>query len=205
MYCINCGTALEETVKICSKCNQEVIGHEIQHKSAHTEQKPIAVLKPKLVIWLVIARYFIMQINLTVVGGAFGGVLIFFHQLYLGSPNITWQPFFYSALFFFLAVPIAAIFIYKRTYDLTRYVFYPDHVEYYEGFWQVNRKIVNYKSISEVDLRKSMVQRLYGLGSVYVLVPSLSGKFSGIIIADIKHPEKVYQFLQKSVRGVAHD
>lgn len=205
MFCINCGVALKDISKNCPKCDQEVIGHGTSHPATETDQKPIAVLKPVLVLWLVIARYLVVQINMTMVGGAFGGVIIFFHQLYLGAPNVSWQPFFYSALFFFLAVPIVAIFIHKRTYDMTRYVFYPDHIEYYEGFWQVNRKIINYKSITEVDLKKSMVQRIYSLGSVHVLVPNLGGKYSGIIIADIKHPEKVYQFLQKSIRGVAHE
>jgi len=205
MFCVNCGTALKEAVKNCPKCGQEVAVQELKHTSSHDQHKPIAVVKPVLALLLIIQRHLILQINLTFVGGAFGGVLIFFHQLYLATPNLTWQQFAYSALFFFFAVPIVAILIQKRIYDMTRYVFYPDHIEYYEGFWQVERKIINYRSITEVDLKKSLLQRMHNIGSIHVLVPSLGGKYSGIIIADIKHPEKVYQFLQKAVRGVHHE
>ena len=163
-------------------------------------EKPYAVLKPVLIIWLVIARNFIFQINATFVGGAFGGIAIFIHRIIQGNPVFSVEPFLYSALFFFIAVPITAVFIHARTYDMTRYVFYHDHLEYYEGFWQVDRKIVNYRSITEVDLQQTMVQRIYHLGTVRVLIPSLNGKNTGIAIADIKTPDKVYEFLQKAVR-----
>lgn len=173
---------------------------DVDNQQQAEPDKPYAVLKPVLIIWLVVARYFVFQLNLTFVGGAFGGVAIFIHRIIEGNPDFTWQPFAYSALFFFISVPIVAVFIHKRTYDMTRYVFYHDHLEYYEGFWQVDRKIVNYRSITEVDMHQGVIQRVYGLGTIRALVPSLSGKQIGITIADIKTPDKVYQFLQKIIR-----
>ena len=192
MYCSTCGVKVPADKKHCQQCGSTIV------KSAHSsEKKPLAVLKPLLIIWLVVARYFIVQLNMTFVGGALGGVIIFVHHLFQGAPVVSWKPFFYAAIFFFCTVPIVAIFIHKRTYDLTRYIFYTDHLEYYEGFWNVERKIINYRSITEVELKQTIIQRFYHLGSIHVLVPSLGGKHSGIIIADIKHSEKLINFYRK--------
>lgn len=203
MYCSICGTEIDLTTNTCQQCDS-ILPESIKQG----EQKPIAVLKPVLMIWLIVARYLMFQINFAIVGGVFGGLAIFFHQLYIGVVDLHWQPFVYAALFCFFAVPIVAIFIHKRTYDLTRYVFYPDHLEYYEGFWNIERKIIQYKAITEVELRRTVIQRLYHLGSIYVLVPAMSGEkqaHTGIMIADIKNYDKAYQFLQKVIRGAAHE
>ena len=195
MYCSTCGAKKSGKEKQCSVCGK------VANVKSHEQQvKPIAVLKPVLIIWLVIVRYLVVQINMTFVGGALGGVIIFVHHLFYAAPVVSWQPFFYSALFFFCAVPTVAIFIHKRTYDLTRYVFFSEDLEYYEGFWNVERKIINYQNITEVELKESFIQRLYHLGSIHVLVPSMNGKQSGILIADVKLPEKAYHFLQNVIR-----
>jgi len=195
MYCSACGAKVAAGVKHCKECGRLIAAHQ------HDSKKRLAILKPKLIIWLVIVRYLIIQINMTFVGGAVGGGIIFLHQLYLGRVDISWEPFLYSGLFFFITIPIIAIFISKRTYDLTRYVFFEDRLEYYEGFWNVERKIINYHSITEVALKKSIIQRIYHMGSIHVLIPSLSNRQPGIVIADIKNPEKAFHFLQKVIRG----
>jgi membrane protein YdbS with pleckstrin-like domain len=200
MQCVACGNDIQAGASQCPSC-----GHwETSMDNKQDSKQPLAVLKPVLIVWLVIARYLITQINLAIVGGVFGGLLVFAYELYIGIVDLRWEPFVYFGLFFFFAVPITTIFIHKRTYDLTRYVFYPEHLEYYEGFWNIERKIIHYKAITEVELKQTVIQRLYHLGSIHVIVPAMGGKHTGIVIADIKNYEKAYHFLQKAVRGAIH-
>ena len=48
-------------------------------------------------------------------------------------------------------------------------------------------------------MRRGVIQRLYGLGSIYLAVPSgiaRQGGYAGIMIHDVKEPEKVYARVQ---------
>lgn len=173
-------------------------------KKTTNAQKPIAVLRPHLIVWLLLLRYLPLQFNCTVIATVFSGLFIFLHQLYTGKVDLHWQPFVYIALCCFFTFPVIILLIYKRIYRLTRYIFYANHLEYYDGFWNIERKIVKYKTITEIQLHRNILQRLHGIGSIEVQIPSItqSKKKSGIILANIKQYEKAYAFLQKKMTAV---
>lgn len=72
-----------------------------------------------------------------------------------------------------------------------------DHMEYYEGFWTVEQKSIDFRNVTEVYMRKGVFERNYGLGTVVLATPATSAAggrgMSGISIHNIKNPDEVYQ------------
>ena len=162
--------------------------------------KPVKVLRPKLITWVLLAYYFPLTINATIFGGgAIGGVAFVLLKLSWGMPISGWSCFLVPMVVIFFGIPGFIYFINRKTYDKTEYRFYEDRLEYAEGFWTIEYKTVKYKHITEVLLRRTVIQRFYGLGTVYLSVPALAprGGFSGVKVADVRHPEKVYQDIQE--------
>ncbi len=99
-------------------------------------------------------------------------------------------------------------------YSKTEYQFFDDRVEFEEGFFSQNRKVIKLRDVKEVTLRKGMLQRLYGLGSIY-LATQATGNWaspnvfsalgfgnvsaSGIIVRDIPDPDEAYQNISQLI------
>ena len=81
------------------------------------------------------------------------------------------------------------------------YKFYRTRLEYAEGFWTVENKTVKYDKITETAMRRGIIQKKYGLGTVFLTTPATGFQqgraMSSIRIRDIKDPEKVYETMQK--------
>lgn len=161
---------------------------------------PLTTLKPQLISWVVIVRSLPMTLRFTILAAAFGGTAAFFMSLLQFAHYTLWWPFIYCGLAAFIIVPLIVLFIFYRTYAETEYKFFEDHLEYAEGFWTIDHKTIAYRHITQVNMRRGIIQRLYGLGSIYLAVPSgivQRGGFSGIMIHDVKEPEKVYAKVQE--------
>jgi len=102
-----------------------------------------------------------------------------------------------------LGIPLVSYYAARRTYEATEYKFYDDHLEYAEGFWTAENKSIRYKNIQEVSLRRGIIQKKYGLGTIYLSTPatgfSRGRSSSGIKVHDIPNAEKVYQALKKTI------
>ncbi len=201
MYCSICGSKMIDGARFCQSCGHKA-GGSSQPKSIERRENPLKVIKPVLITWVLLAQYLPLQLNLTLMGGAVGGLLGFVILIFTGHTNYVIYPFVYSAIFFFFATPISVYWVRRRTYDETDYRFYQDHLEYAEGFWAVEKKILQYRYITDVSLRKGIIQRLYGLGTIYLSTPSMGPAirgFRGIRIADVRNPEKIYQKIQEII------
>ena len=77
-----------------------------------------------------------------------------------------------AVLFFgilaFIGIPAVAYFGKKLNYARTEYGFFEDRLEFEEGFFTINKKVIKYSNIKEITLRKGVFQRMYGLGTVYL-------------------------------------
>ena len=104
-------------------------------------------------------------------------------------------------LLFFLGVPGLLYFAKKNTYTQTRYRFYPDRLEYAEGFFTAEQKTIKYKNVTEVNLRQNILQQKYSLGSVILSTPTDDDAKggSGIVISDIKNPQAIYDKVKRLV------
>jgi membrane protein YdbS with pleckstrin-like domain len=94
----------------------------------------------------------------------------------------------------------------KRTYEKTEYRFYKNRLEYYEGFFNIEEKSISYDRITEVGLRKGILQRQYGLGTITLSTPATgvsanrAGR-SGIRVADIENPDEIYTEVKRLIKS----
>ena len=107
----------------------------------------------------------------------------------------------------FFGVPIVAYWSKKRRYAKPEYRFFPTSLEYYEGFFTVEQKTIDYRVITEVTVRKGPIQRMYGLGDLFLSTPATGtvagASRSGAVLSDIEHPDELYQQVRGLIQGRA--
>ena len=167
-------------------------------------------VRPVFIGWIVLLYQLPVQLFLTIWAGAFfGGMISSFHIL----PKGSWAPFalFGGAAFF--GVPLVAYFGKKLNYARTEYKFLEDRLEFEEGFFTMNEKVIKFKDITEVTLRKGIFQRIYDLGTIYLATqatgssgrPNVFTAFgfgnissSGVGVCDIRNPDETFE----KIRGI---
>ena len=95
---------------------------------------------------------------------------------------------------------MTAYYVKKKTYAKTEYKFCPDRLEYAEGFWTLENKTIKYKNITEINLRRGIIQKRYGLGTIIFSTPASGNQTkSGIRISDIDDPEELYEIVHNLI------
>ena len=135
-------------------------------------------------------------------GGFFGGM----SSVVVRDAGIL--PFAFFGTTAFIGIPAVAYVGKRLNYSRTRYTFFDDRVEFEEGFFSSNRKIVRYRDILEVSLRKGLLQRACGLGTIYLATlatgsgprsnPFYAMGFgnisaSGVGVRDIRNPDQAFE------------
>lgn len=183
------------------------------------------VLKPKFVLWLALLQQFPAQIFLTIWGalffGAGFGVLTSASGVFsvggreIGSfaMSLLFGPFI-AGTFFFFATPVVLVGAKFMNYRNTSYRILPDRIDVEEGFLTIQQKRLMLREVREVTLRRGVLQRLAGLGSVYVATYASGGGYgwrpgsmiggasmfgSGMMFLDLPEYEAVYRALQEIV------
>jgi uncharacterized membrane protein YdbT with pleckstrin-like domain len=161
--------------------------------------------------WITLLVQLPFQLFLTLWAGGFFGGLITTSGLF---PRGSWVPFVASGVIAFLGVPAVAYFGKKLNYSRTDYRFYPDHLEFEEGFFSTNRKVIRFRDVKEVTLHRDIFQRLYGLGSIYLatLATGSSQNFnpfmafgfgnvsaSGVSVRDIREPDETFEEIRRLI------
>lgn len=142
--------------------------------------------------------------------------------LFGGSPRQAGGqlPFIIFGAIGFFGVPAVAYLGKKLNYSRTEYRFFADHLEFEEGFFSINEKVIRYRDVREVTLHKGMFQRLYGLGTIYLATLATgtsswgnnSGSFnpfnalgfgnvsaSGVSVRDIPDPDQMFEKIRQLV------
>jgi membrane protein YdbS with pleckstrin-like domain len=167
-------------------------------------------VKPVFVGWITLLMQLPLQLFFTVwAGGFFGG---------MGTaagvfPQHSNPSYIIGAITFFV-FPIVIYVGKKMNYDRAEYRFYSDRLEFEEGFFSRNKKIIKFRDIKETTLREGTLQRVYGLGSIYlattatgstrnsnpfVLLGFGSVSASGIIVRDIRDPSATFDRIRKFI------
>jgi uncharacterized membrane protein YdbT with pleckstrin-like domain len=166
-------------------------------------------VKPVFIGWIVLLTQLPIQLFMTVwAGGFFGSFAL---PLVQKGSHLTFILF--GGIAFF-GIPIVTYFGKKLNYSRTEYRFYDDRLEFEEGFFTLNKKVIRYKDIRETTLRKGILQRIYGLGSVYLATlatgssrgPSVFSTLgfgnvsaSGITVRDVQTPDEIYDKIRALV------
>ena len=161
-------------------------------------------LKPVFIGWLTLLTQIPLQLFLTVWAGLFFGGM----SSALFSAQLLVPPFIFFGGLAFFGLPLVTYIGKKLNYARTEYKFSDDRLEFEEGFFSLNKKVIMLKDVREVTLRKGFFQRLYGLGSIYLATlatgsSTFSNAFtalgfgnvsaSGIVVRDIANPDETYQ------------
>jgi len=123
------------------------------------------------------------------------------------------MPFVAAGVIAFFGIPTVIYFGNRLNFNRTNYRFYPDHLQFEEGFFTINKKVIRFRDVKEVTLHKFMLQRRYGLGSIYLATlatgSSPSNLFvgfgfgnvsaSGVVVRDIRHPDEVFEMIRRLV------
>jgi membrane protein YdbS with pleckstrin-like domain len=160
-------------------------------------------LKPVFVGWVTALSIIPLQIFFTLWGGMFFGGFGMFAVKALKLPLPEWFTFVFFGCLFFFGIPFLAYISKKKTYAKTEYRFYRTRLDYYEGFFTVEEKTIDYRNITEVNLSKGIFQQKYRLGTIILSTPAAgyarTRAMSGIQIADIENPDEVYKQVKELI------
>lgn len=205
MFCKHCGADVAEDAKFCPECGGTLAGSADSSGGGATAtaaapdtSEPVLTLQPVFIPWVVIlatlpgAVFFALWAGLFL--GGFSGVAIDALGLNISpvAPGV-----FFAALAL-VGIPGVTYYAKRSTYADTEYKFFPDRLEYAEGFWAAEQKMIPYEKITEVSMRSGIIQRMYGLGTIYLATPATgsmnqgSKSFSGIKLRDIPDAQDVY-------------
>jgi len=167
-------------------------------------------IRPVFVGWITLLMQIPLQLFFTLwCGGFFGGV-----GTSIGLfPKNSSASYIIGTITFF-AIPVVAYVGKKLNYSRTEYRFYADRLEFDEGFFSINKKVIKYRDVKETTLRKGILQRTYDLGSIYLATlatgstsntnPFVALGFgnvsaSGVIVRDISDPENAFEKIRQLV------
>jgi len=168
-------------------------------------EEPILSARPVFIPGLTVLSVIPLQIFFTIwIPGFFGIAGFVLLRVALELPTaVALIPAVVGALLGFFGVPILIFVARKRTYAETEYRFYRDRLEYAEGFWTAENKTIKYNRIAEISLRRGVIQRRFGLGTIYLGTPATGyeqGRArSGILLRDIADPEEAYKRVKELV------
>src|SRR5690606_1993976 len=112
-----------------------------------------------------------------------------------GLADNSWTPTLICAGAAFFATPLI-VYIGKRfNYQRAEYKVFDDRLEFEEGFLTINKKTVRFKDVREVSLRRGILQRAAGLGSIY-----LATQATGLL--NFANPFAVFGFGNTSASGI---
>lgn len=183
------------------------------------------ILKPVCITWFIILKAIPSAFRSGVLGGLFLGSLLYIIMNLSGyGSNVFWWCFAFAGSLCFSLVLLLIVVVRVKTLDATEYRCTEDGVEYMEGFWTLEKKRITYRVITEVEVRRTLFQRMYGIGTVYLTVPSLSPRgplnrrglggllkrlfvtsyftFGGVALEDVDNPDVVYQWVQERLTAL---
>ncbi len=171
-------------------------------------EEPLLILKPKYLKFVAFLKSIVVAVFL----GLFGGIGVLMVTLIAsGQPTIggtadstTMIMFVGGAIGFFMLGAILSIWYRKTSINHTEYRIFPNRIEYFEGLFTVEQKTVKFSDISEIYLRKGVLQKQYNLGSIFLMTKGFMlpmvgarGNLGGMILRDIEDPDAIYQQLKQ--------
>jgi hypothetical protein len=103
-------------------------------------------VRPVFVGWITLLTQLPVQLFFTLWATLFFGGMLTSTGLLAKS---SWSAFYVIGVFVFFAIPIVAYVGKKLNYSQTEYRFYPDRLEFDEGFFSVNKKVIKFRDVKE--------------------------------------------------------
>jgi membrane protein YdbS with pleckstrin-like domain len=126
--------------------------------------------RPRFIGWTALLAQLPFSIFISVWAGGFVGSL-FKTFLPYAHTVVSWRignPFVVIGSTTFVLILFIDLGLKRLNYSSTTYRLYPDRIEIDEGFLTQRRKDIRLSAVREINLRRGILQRIVGLGSVYV-------------------------------------
>jgi membrane protein YdbS with pleckstrin-like domain len=168
-------------------------------------------ISPVFVGWITLLVQLPLQLFLTIWCAVFFGGIGTAIGVF---PKSSTQASYTIGMIAFFLIPIVAYVGKKLNYSRTEYRFYSDRLEFDEGFFSINKKVIKFRDVKETTLRKGILQRTCDLGSIYLATlatgtarnanPFVALGFgnvsaSGIIVRDIADPDAAFEKIRQLV------
>ena len=169
--------------------NETVLWQGIPKRSAYILNASIKML-PIAIIWLLFDGFFIINL----LGAGFHGM------------NIIMIPFFLIHLFPVWIWLFSTITASKR-WKNTQYAVTDKRILIRNGLIGYDYKSIYYTEISNVNLRVGMIDKMLGVGDIYLSLEGFTSKGHPIMssIVDIEQPEIAFKIIQKAVIDIQSD
>ncbi len=152
------------------------------------------VLKPRFLGWMSV---FPIAINSAIGGLGMLGFAFFANHIIKGGIPLPIKIMLGLAFILFVfVVPFVAYVLKRNTYSQTEYRFFDDHLEYAEGFLNVENKSIQFDKVQESSMTRGVIQKTYGVGTI-VLKTAGQSPNSGIYLRDIESPEDIYDTVKQ--------
>jgi membrane protein YdbS with pleckstrin-like domain/DNA-directed RNA polymerase subunit RPC12/RpoP len=198
VYCDKCGKKLEADMIFCPRCGSRLSGRQsapVRKQVTREKDSIILTLKPRFIA----SQHILNSLPLALFFGIWGGGFLGGLGLFI-FPTDFCVCFTVAGIISFLLFLLIIPFIINRTYRKTEYRFYNTKLDYYEGFFNIEEKTIGYERITEVSMRKGIIQRYFGLGTLFLATPASGGR-SGIKLNDLENPDETYDIVKRMIEG----
>jgi membrane protein YdbS with pleckstrin-like domain len=178
----------------------------------------LAEYRPRFLLWTSFLVQLPLQLFFSIwAGGFLGGLTSSFFPAAANALTTRFaSPFLAIGLATFFLFPIATLAAKLLNYSNTVYRIHSDRIEIKEGFLTQHTKEIAFSSVREINLRRGILQRFVGLGSVYMataatgqgpwwqasaIMGGTSTFGSGAMLMDLANSEVAYQQLRDLVEG----
>ena len=95
---------------------------------------------------------------------------------------------------------IIQIIFYHFEYKNISYKFYEDHIEYEDKFLNQQLKNIKYKDLKEIEIRRSIWDRIMGYSVLIVYTNADNSRRNGLIIYSVRYIDKYYDKLNELIK-----
>lgn len=171
--------------------NETILWHGIPKKSAYIINASVKML-PIAIIWLLFDGFFIFNM----ISGS----------MMMGGMNFIMIPFFLIHLFpvwIWLGSTLTA----SRRWKNTQYAVTDKRILIRNGLIGYDYKSIYYTEINNVNLRVGMIDKMLGVGDIYLSLEGFTSKGHPIMssIVDIEEPQKAFKIIQQAVLDIQTD
>ena len=100
---------------------------------------------------------------------------------------------------------VVTIVVQKLQYNHVTYTFYNDMMIYEDDYLNQHRKNIEYKNIKEVEIRRTVWDRLLDYGVMVIYTNADNDRNNGLVIYSVKDPKSHYNVIDKLIHSLNKD
>ncbi len=177
---------MERKIVKQSKKSEQIV-HKVNESEQLTNEgdKPLFVLRPAIGVAIIP----------TMLGALIFGIFV---SIWIGAVTRS----IIVGVLTLLVIIIAVLFFRLMNLSATRYIFFKNKAEFYEGFLTVVHRTVPYNRVTDCVLIRSVWGRMFGTGTIQIVTAGFenTGRHhtgAGITMVYVDKPEEVYNHVRK--------